>query len=97
MPCVEERSNHVRLHVDLFICSHYHNQELISGILINTMAVIILQKHAVVTLRKNAGIQGYKINRSLRATNTTWFFDSDVDDQFIMESLRGQVILAVKV
>ena len=94
---MEERSNHVRLHADLFICSHYHNQELISGILINVKAVIILQKHAVVTLRKNAGIQGYKINRPLRATNTTWFFDSDVDDQFIMKSSRGQVILAVKV
>ena len=93
---MEERSGHVRLQADLFICRHYHNQELISGILINIKAVIILQKHAVVTLHKNAGIQGYK-NYSLRATNTTWFFDSDVDDQFIMKSSRGQVILAVKV
>ena len=48
-PCVEERSGHVRLQADLFIWRHYHNQELISGILINVKAVIILQKHAVVT------------------------------------------------
>ena len=39
----------------------------------------------VASLCRNAGIPGYKTNHSLRATNATWLFDSDVDEQLIME------------
>ena len=39
----------------------------------------------VARLCTNAGIPGYKTNHSLRATNATWLFDSDVDEQLIME------------
>ena len=39
----------------------------------------------VARLCRNAGIPGYKTNHSLRATNATWLFDSDVDEQLIME------------
>jgi len=39
----------------------------------------------VARLCKAAEIPGHKTNHSLRATNATWLYDSDVDEQLIME------------
>ena len=39
----------------------------------------------VARLCKEAGIPGYKTNHSLRVTNATWLYDSNVDEQLIME------------
>lgn len=39
----------------------------------------------VARLCRDAGIPGYKTNHSLRATNATWLFDFNVDEQLIME------------
>ena len=39
----------------------------------------------VAHLCKTAEIPGYETNHSVRATNAIWFFDSNVDEQLIME------------
>ena len=49
------------------------------------MAIANRLAGTVAQLCKNAGIPGYKTNHSFRATNATWLFDCDVDEQLIME------------
>ena len=62
------------------------------GILLCSKVIIKLKKHRRLEcyLRQGktlngTGILGYKTNSSLRATNVTWLFECDVDEQLIME------------
>jgi len=65
----------------VFICNHQRNQMIDVGTLhgYNHLA------GTVAHLCKAAEISGYKTNHSLRATNATWLYDGDVDEQLIME------------
>ena len=45
---------------------------------------------------KEAGIQGYKTNHSLRATATTRLYESRVDEQQIMERTGQQRLEGVR-